>query len=140
MKLFIRILTALFASTGIFAGVISLAVCGWWGTILAGNGDGAGADSFSELLGILVVGLVLWILPMTAFVFMLLGSFNRLKGIGHRIGYGYSLVVLFILAGLFFNQRHVQFYHTHLWKWMSLACIIMACLWGYAFREKSAGH
>lgn len=72
---------------------------------------------------------------MVAFVFMLFGSFNRLKGIMHSVGYWYALVVLVILAGLFF----ILFRHEHLLRWIGLVFMLVAMFWGYAFRKKTAG-
>jgi hypothetical protein len=63
-----------------------------------GLGDGAGSGSSNSLLtDILIVG-VLWLFPVIAFIFVTLISFNRIKDHVLKVGYWYSVAVLFILG------------------------------------------
>jgi hypothetical protein len=132
MKFSTRLLLALFASAGAIAWTIFSEKAVYFFCVMACGGDGSGAGQGAVAVEILLVGVILWALPMVAFVFMLLGSFNRLKGIMHSVGYWYALAVLVILAGLFF----ILFRHVHLLRWIGLVFMLVAMFWGYAFRKK----
>jgi hypothetical protein len=136
MKFVTRLLLALFASAGAIAWTIFSEKSINFFCVMASGGDGSGAGQRAVAIEILLAGIILWALPMVAFVFMLLGSFNRLKGIMHGVGYWYALVVLVILAGLFF----IFFRHVHVLRWIGLIFMLIAMFWGYAFRGKPAGQ
>ena len=99
---------------------------------LASNGDGSGVGQAAVGDVIFAVGVILWALPMTAFVFMFLSSFNRLQGIMRRVGYGRVLAVLVfsvLAAGLLLiSSGNVP----ALW-WTGLGCLLIAMFLGYAF-------
>jgi small-conductance mechanosensitive channel len=132
MKFFTRLLMALLALAGAIAWTIFSEKAIYFFCVMACGGDGSGAGQGAVALEILLVGVILWALPMVAFVFMLLGSFNRPRGIMRSVGYWYALVVLVIVAGLFF----ILFRHVHLLRWIGLVFMLAAMFWGYAFRKK----
>ncbi len=71
---------------------------------------------------------------------MLLGSFNRLKGIMQRIGYWYSLFCsLAVTIVLFLFPCYKPMVRPMLIG-LGLFSLLITFLWGYAFREKPAGH
>jgi hypothetical protein len=134
MKSFTRLLMALFASAGAIAWTIFSEKAIFFFCVMACGGDGSGAGQEAVVLEILLVGVILWALPTVAFVFMFLSSLNRLKGIMRSFGYWYALVVLVIVAGLFF----IFFRHVHVLRWIGLVFMLIAMFWGYAFRGKPA--
>ena len=63
-----------------------------WGNAMAGAGDGAGTERSSTPPQAILLAAVVWLVPMTGFVFMLFGSLGILKGAWRGIGYWYGLI------------------------------------------------
>jgi hypothetical protein len=133
-NLLVRILAGLFAVAGAIAWTLLLFALAQFGNAMAGAGDGAGTARGSDPLGILLAGII-WLLPMTGFVFMLLGSLGVLKGALRRLGYWYALIFLVVIGGA---MMVVSPHYYAAVKWIGLACLLIAVLWGYAFNWKTA--
>ena len=105
----------------------------------ASNGDGSGVGQKTVGNVIFAVGVILWALPTTAFVFMFLSSFNRLQCMMRRVGYGRALAVLVFLVLatglLFMSSGDVPV----LW-WTGLGCLLIAMFLGYAFFGNPPGN
>jgi len=86
MKVFARLLVALFALAGAIAWTIFSEKAIYFFCLRACGGDGPGIGQGHVVLGVLLVGVILWALPMVAFVFMFLGSFNLPRGIMRAAG------------------------------------------------------
>jgi hypothetical protein len=129
----VRILAGLFAVAGAIAWTLLLFALAQWGNSMAGAGDGAGTErSSTPPQAILLAGIV-WLVPVTGFVFMLLGSFDVLKGKLRSIGYWYALIFLIFVGGVMM----VLFPHHYIAvKGIGLAFLLMAVLWCYAFWKK----
>jgi hypothetical protein len=136
VKLFVNYLVALYALVGIIAGIILLGAWGYLMAIFAAGGDGSGGDALSETLKAWIIGIAVWIFPTLAFIFMLLGSFNRLKGIMHSIGYWYSLICSVAITVTFFLFS----FNRPMLKWIGLFSLFITFLWGYAFRNTPAAN
>jgi hypothetical protein len=132
MKFSTRLVGALLALFGIIVWTAMSTMVIYFIGGLASNGDGSGAGQGAVGDAIFVVGMFLWALPTTAFVFMILSSFNRLQGIMRRVGYGRAWAVLvFLVLGtglLFISSGDVPV----LW-WTGLGCLLVAMFLGYAF-------
>ena len=133
MRIFIRILVGLFALAGGVAWTVLLGGVAQFGMAMGGAGDGAGTASGSDPAGTLLAGIV-WLVPLAGFVFMLLGALDVLKGTLRRVGYWYALVFLLIATVVLL----LLYPGVHILKWIGVACLLMAVLWGYAFNEKTA--
>jgi hypothetical protein len=131
MRIFLRCVIGLYALAGIIAGVVVLGAWIYWTAVMAGGGDGSGGGTDAALLKVWALGVVVWVLPTLAFIFMLLSSFNRLKGIMHSIGYWYSLIGLLAVTGaIFFFSFHVP-----VLKWAGLLSLLVTALWCLSFRK-----
>jgi hypothetical protein len=104
------------------------------GNAIAGAGDGAGTGSTSVPPEGILLAAVAWLVPMTGFVFMLLGSLGVLKGTWRSIGYWYALIFL-VVAG---STMMVLFPHYYIAvKWIGLAFMLVAVLWSHAIRQNA---
>lgn len=125
----------LYALAGIIAGVIVLGAWIYWTALMAGGGDGSGGGTDAALFKVWALGVVVWVLPTLAFVFMLMSSFKRLKGIMHSIGYWYSLIgSLAVTGAIFFFSFHVP-----VLKWAGLLSLLVTLLWCLSFRKGGQG-
>ena len=131
MRTLLRFVIGLYALAGIIAGVIVLGAWAYWAAAMAGGGDGSGSGANAVLLKALALGVAVWVLPTLAFVFMLLGSLNRLKGIMHSIGYWYSLIGLLAVTGATFFFS----FHVPMLKWAGLLSFFVTVLWCLSFRK-----
>ncbi len=101
---------------------------------LAGAGDGSGSgDDAIPPKAILWVTLA-WLVPVTAFAFMLLGALNVLWGVLRHIGYWYALLFLVVAGGVMMVLFQYNYAAV---KWIGLAFMLVAVLWSYAFRQKA---
>jgi len=91
-RIFIRIIAGLFAVVGAIAWTWLLISLAQWGNAMAGAGDGAGTERSSTPPQAILLAAVVWLVPMTGFVFMLFGSLGILKGAWRGIGYWYGLI------------------------------------------------
>jgi hypothetical protein len=133
-KIFTRIFVAVFAVAGAVAWTLLLLALKQIGNAIAGAGDGAGTGSTSVPPEGILLAAVAWLVPVTAFAFMLLGALNVLRGALRHIGYWYALIFL-VVAG---STMMVLFPHYYIAvKWIGLAFMLVAVLWSYAFRQKS---
>jgi hypothetical protein len=132
MRIFIRILVGLFALAGGVAWTVLLGGVAQFGMAMGGAGDGAGTANGSDPVGTLLAGII-WLVPMAGFVFMLLGALDVLKGTLRRVGYWYALFFLLIATVVLL----LLYPGVRILKWIGLACLLMAVLWGYAFRQKA---
>jgi hypothetical protein len=131
---FIRILAGLFAVAGAIAWTLLLFALAQWGNAMAGAGDGAGTERGSTPPQEILLAAVVWLVPVTAFAFMLLGSLGVLKGAWRHIGYWYALIFL-VVAG---SAMMILFPHYYLAvKWIGLAFMLVAVLWSHAFRQNT---
>jgi len=136
-NLLVRILAGLFAATGAVAWTLLLFALAQFGKAIAGAGDGAGTGDDSDPPQAILLAVVVWLVPMTGFVFMLLGSLGAMKGTLRRIGYWYALIFLVVIGGA---MMVVSPHYYAAVKWIGLACLLMAVLWGYAFNGKTANN
>lgn len=91
------------------------------------------SNNLNSYQGILLAAVV-WLVPVTAFAFMLLGALNVLQGVLRHIGYWYTLIFL-VVAG---SPMMVLFPHYYAAvKWIGLVCLLAAVLWCYSFRQKA---
>lgn len=132
-KMFIRIFVGVFAVAGAAAWTLLLLALVQLGKSLAGAGDGAGTGRGSDTPGILLLAAV-WLVPVTGFMVMLLGVFNVLRGMWRRIGYWYALIFLAIATVALL----IVYPGIPALRWIGLGFMLVAMLWGYAFREKPA--
>lgn len=133
-KVFVRIFVGLFAVAGVVAWTLVLLALKQIGNAIAGAGDGAGTGSTSVPPEGILLAAVAWLVPVTAFAFMLLGALNVLRGALRHIGYWYALIFL-VVAG---STMMVLFPHYYIAvKWTGLAFMLVAVLWSYAFRQKA---
>ncbi len=133
-NLFVRILAGLFAVAGAVAWTLLLLALKQIGNAIAGAGDGAGTGSTSVPPEGVLLAAVAWLVPVTAFAFMLLCALNVLRGALRHIGYWYALIFL-VVAG---STMMVLFPHYYIAvKWTGLAFMLVAVLWSYAFRQKA---
>jgi hypothetical protein len=135
VKLFIRILVGVFAVAGAAAWTMLLLALVQLGKSLVGAGDGAGTGRGSDPPGILLLAVV-WLVPVTGFMVMLLGVFNVLRGVWRRIGYWYALIFLVIATVALL----IAYPGIPALRWVGLVFMLVAMFWGYAFRGKSAGQ
>lgn len=91
-KIFVRIFVALFAVAGAIVWTLLLLALKQLAHAWTGAGDGAGTGDGSNPPQAILLAVVVWLVPMTGFVFMLLGSLGVLKGALRRIGYWYALI------------------------------------------------
>jgi hypothetical protein len=133
-KIFARIFVGLFAVAGAVAWTLLLLALKQIGNAIAGAGDGAGTGSTSVPPEGILLAAVAWLVPMTGFVFMLLGSLGVLKGTWRSIGYWYALIFL-VVAG---STMMVLFPHYYIAvKWIGLAFMLVAVLWSHAIRQNA---
>jgi len=132
-NLFVRILAGLFAATGAIAWTLVLFALAQFGNAMAGAGDGAGTERGSTPPQAILLAVVMWLVPMTGFVFMLLGSLGVLRGTLRRIGYWYALIFLVVIGGV---MMVVSPHYYIAVKWIGLAFMLVAVLWSHALREK----
>lgn len=133
-NLLVRILAGLFAVTGAVAWTLLLLALKQIGNAIAGAGDGAGTGDGSNPPQAILLAVVVWLVPVTAFAFMLLGALNVLRGALRHIGYWYALIFL-VVAG---SVMMVMFPHYYIAvKWIGLAFMLVAVLWSHALREKA---
>lgn len=131
-KIFARVFVGLFAVAGAVAWTLLLLALKQIGNAIAGAGDGAGTGSSSVPPRDILLVVVVWLVPVTAFAFMLLGALNVLRGALRHIGYWYALIFL-VVAG---STMMVMFPHYYIAvKWIGLVCLLASVLWGYAFRK-----
>jgi hypothetical protein len=138
MKRANRILIALFAVVAAIAWCLVPVGIAWLGWAFHGMSDGGAGEPPAPLpLPTLFLLVGIWLVPMTAFVFMFLTTINVLKGATRRVAYWYSLVFLIVAAG------GTGVYASFLWRgghWynplrlIALAFLLTAGLWGFAFR------
>ncbi len=133
-NLFVRILAGLLAATGAIAWTLLLFALAQFGKAIAGAGDGAGTGDGSNPPEGILLAVVVWLVPMTGFVFMLLGSLGALKGALRRIGYWYALIFLVVIGGV---MMVVSPHYYIAVKWIGLAFMLVAVLWSHALREKA---
>lgn len=133
-NLFVRILAGLFAATGAIAWTLLLFALAQFGKAMAGAGDGAGTGDGSNPPEGILLAAVAWLVPMTGFVFMLLGSLGVLKGTWRSIGYWYALIFL-VVAGSTMMVVSPHYYIAV--KWIGLAFMLVAVLWSHAIRQNA---
>jgi hypothetical protein len=129
----VRILAGLFAGAGAIAWTLLLCAFGQLGNAMGGSGDGAGTERGSIPLQAILLVAIIWLVPMTGFVFMFLGSLAVLKGTWQRVAYWYALIFLVIAGGMMmvvFNHHYVAI------KWSGLVCLLMSVLWAYALTSQ----
>ena len=103
MKASERNFFAIFAVVATLAWTAAVCVMLFIGRSLAGMGDGApgAGTSHSQLVPLLATLLaiaVIWIGPVTAFIFMFLFVFDKLSGKMRRFAFWYSFVTLIIFS------------------------------------------
>jgi hypothetical protein len=131
---FVRILAGLFGLTGVIAWTFLLLALAQFGNAMGGAGDGAGTERSSNPPQVILLVGIVWLVPVTGFVFMLLGSLDVLKGTLRSIGYWYALIFLVIVGGVMmvlFPHRYIAV------KGIGLACLLMAVLWSYTLRKNT---
>src|SRR5437899_12713287 len=94
----IRILIALLGLAEGTAWTLVTAGVWQWGNSFKGAGDGAGegVSTLDQSLSLLLIGAI-WLLPVSPYICMALGSLNLITGTWMRVAYVYSLVVLSIM-------------------------------------------
>jgi len=132
-NLFVRIFAGLFAATGAIAWTLLLFALAQFSNAMAGAGDGAGTERGSTPPQAILLAVLVWLVPMTGFVFMLLGSLGALKGTLRRIGYWYALIFLVIIGAVMMVMSPHYYIAV---KWIGLAFMLVAVLWSHALREK----
>ncbi len=129
-KIFIRIFIGLFAVAGTIVWTLLLLALKQLAHAWTGAGDGAGTGSSAiPPEGILLVAVV-WLVPLTASAFMLLGALNVLRGAPRHIGYWYALIFL-VVAGSVMMVMFPHYYAAV--KWIGLVCLLVSVLWAYGF-------
>jgi hypothetical protein len=129
-KIFIRIFIGLFALGGAIAWTLLLLALKQIGNAIAGAGDGAGTGSGAIPPEGILLAAVVWLVPVTAFAFMLLGALNVLRGASRHIGYWYALIFL-VVAGSVMTVMFPHYYAAV--KWIGLVCLLVSVLWAYSF-------
>lgn len=133
-KLFVRIFIGLFAVAGVIAWTLLLLAFMWFASVMAAGGDGSGTGvNTVPPKAILWVSLA-WLVPVTAFAFMLLGALNVVRGALRHIGYWYALLFLVIAGSVMMVLFPYQYAAV---KWVGLVCLLVSVLWCYGFRMKA---
>jgi hypothetical protein len=130
----IRIFIGLFAVVGAVAWTLLLLALKELGNAMAGAGDGVETGDGSIPPKAILLAAVAWLVPVSAFTFMLLGALNILRGALRHIGYWYALIFL-VVAG---SAMMILFPYSYAAvKWIGLICLSVSVLWAYSFWPRS---
>jgi hypothetical protein len=129
-KIFVRIFVVLFAVAGAIVWTLLLLALKQLAHAWTGAGDGAGTGGGSIPPEGILLAAVAWLVPVTAFAFMLLGALNVLRGALRHVSYWCALIFL-VVAGSVMMVLFPHYYAAV--KWIGLVCLLVSVLWAYSF-------